>query len=114
MKTDLYRIIVSVRATEASLRFYRDLLGLPVEPRGVMTRLGDGPVELLLHERPSQPSDLSVALSFRVEDVDRVCAAWQAADGVVIDAPGQQPWGERQAVVRDPDGHLVCLVGGHE
>jgi uncharacterized glyoxalase superfamily protein PhnB len=28
----------------------------------------------------------------------------------VIDAPADQPWGERQAVLTDPDGHVVCLV----
>lgn len=26
----------------------------------------------------------------------------------------RQPWGERMAVVRDPDGHLVCLVQGDQ
>ncbi|MEV5001101.1 VOC family protein [Nocardioides sp. LML1-1-1.1] len=107
----LHRVIVSVASTEAALRFYGDLLGLPVERSGPMTRLGDGPVEVLLHERPTAPSDRAVALSLRVADVDTTSATWARAGGVVVDPPADQPWGERQAVVRDPDGHLVCLVG---
>lgn len=110
----LHRVIVSVSSTEDALGFYRDLLGLGAERSGPMTRLGDGAVEVLLHERASAPSDLAVALSFRVADLDATCAAWAGAGGTVVDAPADQPWGERQAVVRDPDGHLVCLVGGHE
>lgn len=109
--TALHRVIVSVASTEAALGFYGDLLGLCVARQGPMARLGDGPVELLLHERPSAPSDLAVALSLRVADVDATSATWAAAGGIVVDPPADQPWGERQAVVRDPDGHLVCLVG---
>jgi uncharacterized glyoxalase superfamily protein PhnB len=29
---------------------------------------------------------------------------------LVVDPPADQPWGERQAVLTDPDGHVVCLV----
>jgi uncharacterized glyoxalase superfamily protein PhnB len=27
-----------------------------------------------------------------------------------VDAPADQPWGERQAVLTDLDGHVICLV----
>ena len=69
-----------------------------------------GGAELLLHERPSAPSDTSVAASFGVAGLDDVCRRWEATGGVVVDQPATQPWGERMAVVRDADRHLVCLV----
>ncbi len=112
MPSHLNRIIVSVRNLHESLAFYAGLLHLElVETRpGFATLAADGNVQLGLHERDTEPSDRAVALSFAVEDLDRVCSAWEGARGSVLDPPADQPWGERMAMVRDPDGHLVCLV----
>lgn len=112
--TELHRIVVSVSALDKSLRFYRDLLGLETSVSEGSAKLSvhGSDVELFLHERQSEPSDLGVALSFRVAKLDETCAEWAAGGGAVIDEPADQPWGERMAVVRDPDGHLVCLVHG--
>ena len=33
-----------------------------------------------------------------------------AAGATLLDAPQDQSWGERQAVLLDPDGHVLCLV----
>ncbi|MGX5695252.1 VOC family protein [Agromyces soli] len=110
MKTALHRVIISVGSMAAALAFYRDLLGLRGQEGDVVTRLGDGTVEILLHERPSRPSDLGVALAFQVDDLDATCARWARSGGIVVDPPAQQSWGERMAVLRDADGHLVCLA----
>lgn len=112
MPSRLNRIVVSVRNLHESLAFYADLLRLePVETRpGFATLTAGGGVQLGLHERDTEPSDRAVALSFAVGDLDRVCNAWDSAQGTVVDLPADQPWGERMAMVRDPDGHLVCLV----
>lgn len=111
VNVSLVRVIVSVNDLEAALRFYRDLLGLPatVVP-GFATLRTDAGTELFLHERPSSPSDLAVAVSFGVPDLDALCMRWSSSGGDVVDPPADQPWGERMAVVRDADGHLVCLV----
>ena len=45
-----------------------------------------------------------------VDDVDAVTARAVEAGATVLDAPGDQPWGERQSVLADLDGHVVCLV----
>jgi catechol 2,3-dioxygenase-like lactoylglutathione lyase family enzyme len=111
-RTVLNRIIVSTADLGPSLAFYRDVVGLagPAEAQGFATlRVADG-VDLLLHERPATPSDTSVAASFVVPDVDATVRAWKEQGGAVVDEPSDRPWGERQAVVRDPDGHLVCLA----
>lgn len=108
----LHRVIVSVTDLERSRRFYADLLGLAPRPamgEAQLLTVGDG-VELLLHQRESAPSDLSISVAFGIEDLDGTCARWAAAGGTVVDEPADQPWGERMAVVRDPDGHLICLT----
>ncbi|HEX3679200.1 MAG TPA: VOC family protein [Galbitalea sp.] len=67
-------------------------------------------IELLLHERPPTPSDAGVAISFGVDDVDASTAAAVAARASIIKEPADQPWGERQSVLHDVDGHVFCLV----
>jgi len=112
MSTNLNRVIVSVTDLASSQAFYVDLLGFAhVATQGDMSilRISAG-LDLNLHQRPTTISDAAVALSFAVDDVDGVCASWAQACGVIIDEPDEQPWGERMAVVRDPDGHIVCLV----
>jgi PhnB protein len=41
-----------------------------------------------------------------VDDVDAVVARAVAAGGSVVEAPTNQPWGLRQAIIRDPEGYL--------
>jgi uncharacterized glyoxalase superfamily protein PhnB len=107
----VHRIVVSTSALGDSLRFYRDAIGLdgPATAAGI-ARLRAAGAEVMLHERVAMPSDTAVAATFAVDDLDRVVERCLAASGTLIDAPADQPWGERQAVLRDPDGHIVCLV----
>ncbi len=108
----LLRVVVSVGSLPDALAFYRDVIGLPVvrssEQFGFLAT-AEG-VEVLLHQRPTTPSDAAVALTFGVTQVDAAVELWRGRGGVVIDSPETQPWGERMAVVRDADGHVVCLV----
>jgi uncharacterized glyoxalase superfamily protein PhnB len=107
------RIIVSVADRKRALAFYRDALGLAEKyTAGEVVALavpGTG-TEILLHERPPTPGPAGVAVSFLLSDVDAATAAAEQAGAKVIDAPADQPWGERQSVLTDPDGHVVCLV----
>ena len=51
----------------------------------------------------------SVFIEFEVDDVDGDFAALHPdADDVVL-APTTMPWGNRSALVRDPDGNIVNL-----
>ncbi|WP_348789589.1 VOC family protein [Leifsonia sp. NPDC080035] len=107
----LHRVIVSSSDLADTLPLYEGVLGLLLERRAdgfAWLRSADG-VEIMLHERPAAASDTAVAVTFAVSRLDDVVARWVAAGGSLIDAPERRPWGERMAVVRDADGHVVCL-----
>ena len=90
-----------------------DALGLAERYRaGEVAALGvpGRDLEVLLHRRPPSPSRTAVAASFLVDDVDAVTVAAHRAGATVLKHPSDEPWGERQAVLCDPDGHLLCLV----
>lgn len=107
----MLRVVISVNDLETAKAFYRELLGLGITdqaPGFARLRTLDD-VELLLHERPASPSDAAVSIGFDVEDLHGVICAWRREGGTVLKPPEKQAWGELMAVVRDTDGHIVCL-----
>jgi lactoylglutathione lyase len=116
--------MLSASDFEASVAFYRDLLGgsetyrFPAdEPVFVTLALGDSELGIgamtgpPLHGQPQRPaSGHRIELCVYVDDVDRVAGAARAAGVPVLLAPSVQPWGERVAYIADPDGNLVMLV----
>lgn len=109
--TSLARLIVSVSELDTSLAFYAGVLGLTLTSRQgdfATLAIGQG-MQLGLHERGAEPSDLAVAAGFTVVDLDQICTSCQHL-GTLVEPPEERPWGERMAVVRDPDGHLICLT----
>ena len=111
MAVSLARIVISVDDLDRSLAFYEGALGFGVTWRGdAVVRLRSGDLEVMLHERETVPSQRAVAVSFTVDDVDARTDAAVGAGADVLDPPDDQPWGERQSVLTDPDGHVVCLV----
>jgi predicted enzyme related to lactoylglutathione lyase len=91
---------------------YETALSIPLKyemPGMAMLAASDG-IELQLHERSPTPADAGVAVSFGVEDVDAATMAAVGAGASVVKEPADQPWGERQSVLRDVDGHVFCLV----
>ncbi len=68
-------------------------------------------IELMLHERPPTPGDAGVAPVFRVANVDAAQLPRRPASARRSSTPPRdEPWGERQAVLHDVDGHVFCLV----
>ncbi|WP_158865892.1 VOC family protein [Leifsonia sp. AG29] len=108
------RVIVSVTSLPESLIFYRDIVGLQVSRLSseIASLSTGGDIEIMLHQRSAVPSDTAVAISFTVAHLEAAVSRWVRMGGVVVDPPALQPWGEAMAVVRDRDGHIVCLVQG--
>ena len=112
MTAALARIVVSVASLEDALPLYEGVLDLrrtQESPGLVVLALARG-IELMLHERPPTPGDAGVAPMFRVANVDATVKGALAAGATVLDPPADQPWGERQAMLRDADGHLFGIV----
>lgn len=104
----------------ASQAFYVSYLGFqPVFESDWYVHLKNGDIELGLMApgQKMQPSCLQepyagagVWISFEVDDVDAEYERLHAA-GAPCDAPPQdRPWGERQFLVRDPNGFAVNIA----
>jgi lactoylglutathione lyase len=112
MITGLQTIVLYVSDVERAARFYRDQLELEqvYESNGRMA-LQCGPTRLFLHptEDPER-GPWNVELYLQVEDVDDAVSSLRAQGVGVLLEPTDEPWGERNAGILDPDGYPVYLT----
>ena len=105
------RVLLRPVDYERSVAFYRDVVGLHIYREwvsGTVFFLGGGLLELSRSGGPVTEDKLSLWL--QVRDVDAEFARLAAAGVTVVEAPVLEPWGLREARVRDPDGLLLILV----
>ena len=103
----LYRPVDYAR----SVAFYRDVIGLHIFREwvtGTVFFLGGGLLELSRSAPPVTEDKISLWL--QVRDVDAEFARLEAAGVTVVEAPVDEPWGLREARIRDPDGLMLVLV----
>jgi uncharacterized glyoxalase superfamily protein PhnB len=79
------------------------------QPRYAEMRHGDAVVMLIRKGDATAPSGGTGALYTYVDDVDRVATEARAA-GAGVDEAEDKPWGDRTAVVTDPDGYRWVLA----
>ncbi len=104
-----------------SVAWYRDVLGCIVvdkwekegQLRGATMRAGV--VEFYLGQDDWKLGrDRQKGAGFRVycntsQDVDDVAAAIKARGGVLLHEPQDEPWGERDFAIADPDGFKITI-----
>ncbi|WP_112261829.1 VOC family protein [Lentzea terrae] len=117
---------------DASLAFYRDLLGWEVRGdvgKGTMRWITVAPVgssSSVVLEPPAMAEGLTdtqkTAIAEMIEggsygyiqlstpDLDGVFDKLQAGGGDVVQEPTDQPWGARDCVFRDPSGNNVRFI----
>ena len=102
-------VALRVRDLEASARFYRDALGVPLHPDEEGTHHEYSWHEPYFHFAlfPAEPEE--PGLGFAVDDIDAAHERAVAAGATVVEPPRQQPWG-RSARYRDPAGNQVELT----
>jgi lactoylglutathione lyase len=111
---------------EAGLHFYRDLLGFEetfrapsegaaehVELRLDGFTIGLGTVEAArrVHGVTASPGSPAMVVVVWTTDVDRACEALANAGVPVVQHPHDSGNDNRNALLRDPDGNLVEIVG---
>jgi len=118
-------LVFYCRGTARSLRFYRNVLGIPGEfdqPRAEASSLpeGDRPhagaawlhcgnLRILLHPAP-EVTHGGISVYFEVEDPDVVVNRAARAGYQIIAQPRDHPLRGRIAAVLDPDGRRIDLV----
>lgn len=111
---------------EAGIRFYRDLLGFEETFRtpkegtpthvelilnGFMVGLGTVEAGKRVHGVDSTPGAPAMVVVLWTEDVDADFERLQAAGVPVLQPPHDTGNDNRSALLRDPDGNLVEIVG---
>ena len=103
---------------DRSVAYYRDALGFRLAWRtadGSQAALASGEIEMLLlvpwaGDAPPAPRSAYVY----VEDPDALCAEYQQAGADIVEPVASRPYGMRDFVVRDPDGHRFTLGRGEQ
>lgn len=101
-----------------ALSFYRDLLGgkvtyqLPPEgdPAYVGLQLGTSQLGIGRQDQPGVRTNDQITLWVYAVDFDAAFARLRDAGVAVLQEPAEQPWGERMAIVADPDGNRVIVA----
>ncbi|MEH1164792.1 VOC family protein [Micromonospora sp. CPCC 205539] len=101
------------------IAFYQDVLGFeliyrfPAEgaPEFVALRLGNSELGLAADpEAGSQPLAHRWELCVYANDCDAAVETLRASGASVTEEPADQPWGERSARLRDPDGNRLLVL----
>jgi catechol 2,3-dioxygenase-like lactoylglutathione lyase family enzyme len=114
----LDHIALHVRDLEVSVRFFRDVLALPLIPRpafpfaGAWFGLGKSQQLHLIaaHGDEVESATDGIHFALRVDDLDAATAHVSAA-GHPFRGPKPRPDGFRQVFLCDPDGHMIELLG---
>jgi catechol 2,3-dioxygenase-like lactoylglutathione lyase family enzyme len=131
MSVSISHVHVLVDDPDAALPFYRDTLGLTVHNevahdgfRWITLASDTQPeIQIVLSQphagRSQEDGDALAALlakgelrsvQFRSDDLDATFEKVAGAPGAeVLQEPASQPWGVRDAAVRDPAGNLVRI-----
>ena len=104
-----FRPNLLVRDVATSIEFYRDVIGFEVRnvtEDGAFGLLGRGLAEVALIQTESPPAEQAYLY---VRGVDALHERCQKADVDISRPLTDHPWGLRDFVVRDPDGHLIGI-----
>jgi catechol 2,3-dioxygenase-like lactoylglutathione lyase family enzyme len=107
--------LIHVKVLDPALHFYRDLLGfkeidqIPGEYARLRSRNSQSTLALHLSRSPEVRPPGGVWLYLEVRKLDQLCRRLQAVGVRFSQKPELMPWGWRQAFLKDPDGHKLCL-----
>ena len=111
MKISAAATVFQVSDLEASIAFYRDVLGFKEDFRfgsyaGVSS--GECCFHLCAHHHWKRPVG-GGAVTLFAEEIDTFCQAIQSRGAVILGGPADQEYGQRDFVTSDPDGNILTF-----
>ena len=118
---DQFVVVITTGAFDASLVFYRDVIGLEVVEEwtdaghgAVLSAGGPARVELIdLPERARIDTE-SLFIGLQVGAIDGLYERAKVAGHEIIREPAERPWGGRGFVVRDPNGVALNIYTAYD
>ena len=108
--------ILNVASVEASIEHYTSVLGFskdwdwPAEEEDkTFASISNGAVHVFLSE--NSQGARPVWIYYGVGDVDKLHQEYVAAGAVITQEPVDRPWGAREMLVEDLDGHVLRIGG---
>jgi catechol 2,3-dioxygenase-like lactoylglutathione lyase family enzyme len=106
-------VILLVSNMEKSIRFYRDILGIPVKTKSKdWTEFFNKDTVLALHpakKKSKIKTGSGMLVGFEVSDLDSTVNTLKQKKVKFFKKPKEEPFG-KHAIVQDPDGHLVSIA----
>jgi lactoylglutathione lyase len=110
--------ILSTPDLSRALGFYRDLLDGTVtyrfppdgEPAYISMQIGRSQLGIGTQDQPGVLTNDRITLWVYAHDCDAALDRMRAGGVQVVQEPMDQPWGERMAIVVDPDGNRVIIA----
>ena len=117
-----HHLFIRTADFDASLAFYRDVLGWSVTEtwggngKGRGAALSGGGIKVVIAERPAESLGSNGAtgpdVHLDIHDIDERYRTLPKGSHVVVE-PQSTHWGTRWFVVRDPDGNLIAFEELH-
>ena len=106
-------VILLVNDMDSSVRFYRDILNVPVK---IQTKewtefITSGTV-IALHpsrKKVETKQASNMLIGFMVSDLDETARQLEQKDVKFFKLPKEEPFG-KHAIIEDPDGHLISIA----
>lgn len=123
MKTvvDQFVVVITTGAFDASLAFYRDVIGLEVVEEwtdaghgAVLSTGGPARVELIDLPESVRVDTESLFIGLQVAGIDGLYERARAAGHEIVREPADRPWGGRGFVVRDPSGVALNIYTAYD
>lgn len=109
---NLNQVTVPVKDVEASAAFYRKLGLMPIVesfPKYARFECPDGGATFSLHQSDEISRSPGVVVYFECVNVDATVERLRGKGLSFEQEPVDQPWLWREAYLRDPDGHRICV-----
>jgi lactoylglutathione lyase len=107
-------VILLVSNMEKSIKFYSDILELPIKSRSKeWTEFFKNDTVLALHPAAKKKGTLKtgsgILVGFEVTDLDSTVKRMKEKRVKFFKKPKQEPFG-KHTIIQDPDGHLISIA----